>query len=136
VSGSFTFRYPGKVRTVPVGYCSPISSFPGGTLTITEDLRAGYAVSDIYTIPADRLISKDLNTRSVTVTIVPGSTALQTIIVFVNRSTRSEVITNVAASNQSTDLWSGEKLFESFFLYLKESFSRSAAPVRTTAYIQ
>jgi hypothetical protein len=61
-----------------------------GTLTITEVARAGYAVTDIYTIPADRLISKDLNARSVTVTIVQGTASSQTIVIFRNRAETSD----------------------------------------------
>jgi hypothetical protein len=57
-----------------------------GTVTITEDAQAGYQVADIYTIPADRLVSKDLNARTATVTIVQGDVSSQTIVVFVNRA--------------------------------------------------
>ena len=86
VTGDFVFRYNSKSKTVPVGACSLISSINAGTLTITEDAKAGYSVSDIYTIPADRLVTKDVNNRTVTVTIVPGNASTQTIVVFVNRA--------------------------------------------------
>jgi hypothetical protein len=71
---------------VPVGACSLIYSTEAGTVTITEDARAGFAVSDIYTIPANRLVSKNINNRTVTVTIVDGNPSTQTIVVFVNRT--------------------------------------------------
>jgi len=86
VSGDFVFRYNSKSKTVPVGACSLIFSINAGTVTIKEDAKAGYTVSDVYTIPADRLISKDINNRSVSVTIVAGNAATQTIVVFVNRA--------------------------------------------------
>jgi hypothetical protein len=88
VSGYFTFRFASQSRSVPVGSCSSlIFDLTPGTLTVAEDARDGYQVSDIYTIPADRLISKDVNGRTVTVTIVPsgGDASSQTVVVFVNR---------------------------------------------------
>ena len=67
-------------------------------MTITEDARAGFAVSDIYTIPADRLVSKNINNRTVTVTIVPGNASTQTIVVFVNRAvTTSQAVPHGAS---------------------------------------
>ena len=41
-------------------------------------------MSDIYTIPDDRLISENLSARSATVTIVQGRASTQTIVVFRN----------------------------------------------------
>jgi len=88
VSGYFMFRFASQTRSVPVGSCSSlIFNLTPGTLTVSEDAQAGYEVADIYTIPADRLISKDLNARTATVTIVPsnGDASTQTVVVFVNR---------------------------------------------------
>ena len=88
VSGYFMFRFANQSRSVPVGACSSlIFNVTPGTLTVTEDARAGYEVTDIYTIPADRLISKDISARTATVTIVPsnGDASTQTVVVFVNR---------------------------------------------------
>ncbi|HSL44291.1 MAG TPA: hypothetical protein VK897_12715 [Anaerolineales bacterium] len=90
VSGNFTFRFATKSRTVPVDACSLIITVSAGTLTITEDARAGYVLSDVYTIPSGRLISKNLSNRSATVTIVQGTAASQTIVVFVNRAVTSQ----------------------------------------------
>jgi hypothetical protein len=42
-------------------------------------------LTDIYTIPADRLISENLGARSATVTIVQGGSSTQTIVVFRNQ---------------------------------------------------
>ncbi len=86
VSGYFTFRFGTKTVTVPVGACSPLLTVDAGTLSVTEVARAGYSVTDMYTIPANRLISKNVNTRSVTVTIVQGYAASQTIVVFRNKT--------------------------------------------------
>ena len=102
VTGDFVFRYNSKSKTVPVGACSLISSMNAGTVTITEDAQAGYVVSDIYTIPADRLVSKDLNNRTATVTIVPGNAATQTIIVFVNRAVTAQTLSSSAAMTYSS----------------------------------
>jgi len=86
VSGYFTFKFGSKSVTVPVGACSPLLTINAGTLTITEVARAGFSVTDIYTIPADRLISKKLSTRTVTVTIVQGYASSQTIVIFRNQA--------------------------------------------------
>lgn len=85
VTGNFTFTFAGKTRTIPVGACTSLIVVPVGPLTITEVARAGYTVSDIYTIPADRLISENLANRSAIVTIVQGNAATQTIVIFRNR---------------------------------------------------
>lgn len=86
VTGNFTFTFAGKTRTVPVGACTPLIVVPVGPLTITETATAGYVLSDIFTIPDDRLISENLAARSATVTIVQGRASTQTIVVFRNRS--------------------------------------------------
>jgi len=85
VSGYFTFTFAGKTRTIPVGACTSLITVPVGPLTITEVARTGYVVSDIHTIPADRLVSENLGARSATVTIVQGYASTQTIVVFHNR---------------------------------------------------
>jgi hypothetical protein len=87
VTGSFTFRFETRSRTIPVGACAGLIAVNAGTLTITETAQAGYSVADIYTIPADRLISKDLATGVATVRIVEGTAASQTIVIFRNRAT-------------------------------------------------
>ena len=86
VTGNFTFIFAGKTRTIPVGACTSLIVVPVGPLTITEVARPGYVVSDMYTIPANRLISKDPANRTVTVTIVQGYSASQTIVVFRNQA--------------------------------------------------
>src|SRR5215211_3906428 len=87
VTGTFTFKFETtRSRQVPVGACAGLTSVIAGTLTITEVPQTGYAVADIYTIPADRLISKDLNSGSATIRIVEGTAASQTIVIFRNRS--------------------------------------------------
>jgi hypothetical protein len=61
-------------------------------VTVTENALTGYQVADIYTIPADRLVSKDLANRTATITLVQGDVSTQTIVVFVNR-TVSQILT-------------------------------------------
>src|SRR5688500_10144553 len=86
VSGNFTFNYAGRSVTIPAGACSCLIGVDAGPLTITEETQAGYSVTDIYTIPADRLISENHNTRKAKVTIVEGYAASQTIVVFRNQA--------------------------------------------------
>ena len=57
---------------------------PAGQLTINELPKAGYILTDVYTIPANRLVSEDLNNQQATVTIVQGNASTQTIVVFRN----------------------------------------------------
>ena len=87
VTGSFTFHFETRSRSVPVGACAGLIAVEAGRLTITETAQAGFSVADIYTIPADRLISKDLNRGVATVRIVEGTAISQTIVIFRNRST-------------------------------------------------
>ncbi len=86
VSGSFSFRFATRSRSVPVGACAGLIAVEAGTLTITEDAQTGFTVADIYTIPADRLISKDLNAGTARVRIVEGTAVSQTIVIFRNRA--------------------------------------------------
>ena len=86
VSGYFEFDFANRSKTVPVGACSALITVDAGSLTITEEVQAGYKVTDVYTIPANRLVSKNINARSATVTIVQGNASSQTIVVFRNRA--------------------------------------------------
>jgi hypothetical protein len=103
VSGYFNFRFETRSRSIPVGACSLIISVNAGTLTVTEDARSGYVVSDIYTIPAGRLISKNLSNRTAKVTIVQGTSTSQTIVVFVNRA-----VTAQAAPDEASAVYGSE----------------------------
>ena len=99
VTGDFTFTFAGKTRTIPVGTCTSLITVPVGTLTITEVARAGYTLTDIYTIPADRLISENLAGRSATVTIVQGNASTQTIVIFRNRAQTTQTTTGIALNS-------------------------------------
>ena len=136
VSGNFTFGFNTKSRSIPVGACTLIISVNAGTLTITEDAQAGYVASDIYTIPAGRLISKDLNNRGATVTIVEGYAASQTIVVFVNRAATSQVITNVALDTQTLEMRMSENPLDTFIQILRNGMRGWLAPAHATEYTQ
>jgi len=99
VTGDFTFTFAGKTRTIPVGACTSLIVVPVGPLTITEVARAGYTVTDIYTTPADRLISENLAGRSATVTIVQGNSFTQTIVVFRNRAQTTQITSPLALNS-------------------------------------
>jgi hypothetical protein len=86
VTGTFTFQFENRSRSVPVGACAGLISVEAGTLTITETSQAGFSVADIYTIPADRLISKDPSGGSARIRIVEGTVVSQTIVIFRNRA--------------------------------------------------
>src|SRR5215207_5659437 len=89
VTGYFTFKFETRSRSVPVGACAGLISVNAGRLTISETKQAGYELTDVYTIPSNRLISKNLNGGSATVTIVEGTASSQTIVVFRNRAITS-----------------------------------------------
>ncbi|HJR79853.1 MAG TPA: hypothetical protein VJ821_07260 [Anaerolineales bacterium] len=86
VSGNFTFTFAGRSVTIPAGACSGLIGVDAGPLIITEEARPGFVVTDIYTIPADRLLAENHDTRRTKVTIVEGYAAAQTIVVFRNRA--------------------------------------------------
>ncbi len=137
VSGSFTFRFETRYRSIPVDACSLIISVNAGTLVVKEDARSGYAVADIYTIPANRLISKSLSNRTATVTIVQGTSASQTIVVFVNRKTTSqELNTNVASNPQVTTVKSSGNPVNTLLQVLREGLMAWLDPRSTTSSVQ
>src|SRR5215213_9721567 len=102
VTGSFTFKYGTHSRSVPVGACAGLIAVEAGTLTITEVSQSQYTVADIYTIPADRLINKDLNGGTVSVKIIEGTAASQTIVIFRNRSIISTSTFTATATGSQT----------------------------------
>jgi hypothetical protein len=102
VTGSFTFRFGTKSRVVPVGACAGLIAVDAGMVTVTEDARTGFTVADIYTIPADRLISKDLNAGSAQVRIVEGTAASQTIVIFRNRAGTGSVTPTFTPTSTAT----------------------------------
>jgi hypothetical protein len=104
-----------------------------GSLTITEDAKAGYELVDVYTVPADRLISKDISARSVTVTIVPGNASTQTLVFFVNRAVSSQVINSMASDTQTTDIRLNDNPMDSFMQFLADGLRGWLQPTRTTA---
>ncbi len=124
VTGSFSFKFNTKTVTIPVDTCSSLLYVDAGTLTITEVARSGYAVSEIHTLPADRLISADLSNRTAVVTIVQGNASTQTIVVFRNRSTVTTSLTTTG--EPQVRLW---ELWERFWNQLGEG-------ARTTASLQ
>ena len=131
VNGNFIFRYNTRSKSVPVGACTLMFSIKAGTVTVTEDARAGYVVSDIYTIPADRLVSKDINNRSVTVSIVTGNTSTQTIVIFVNQAVTTEVIADVVANAPQTDVQLSENPLDTFMQVLRKGVRGWLTPAQT-----
>ena len=88
----FTFTAAGRTWSVPAGAppngrCTSSAPVPVGPLTITEQALVGFTLTDIFTVPADRLISENLAARTATVTIVEGQPASMTQVVFANRVT-------------------------------------------------
>lgn len=102
VSGSFTFNFDSRSRSVPVGACAGLIAVEAGTLTVTETSQTGFSVADIYTIPADRLISKDLPDGSAKIRIVEGNVASQTIVIFRNRALTTGTFTPSTSTATAT----------------------------------
>jgi hypothetical protein len=136
LSGNFTFTFAGKTRTIPVGTCTSLIVVPAGQLTITEQAKAGYVLTDVYTIPSNRLISTDLNNRTATVTIVQGNAASQTIVVFVNSPIRSQESNVNIASNPQVATAKSSNPVSAFLQVLKDGLIAWLDPRSTTASIQ
>lgn len=85
---NFTVGQPAsqpQTVSVRVGACSlPIQLNPGPA-TITEVANSAAELVDIEVTPEDRLESKNLAQRSVTVRIVPGGRSTQTMVTFINK---------------------------------------------------
>jgi hypothetical protein len=91
VKGTFTFTFGSHTVHVPVGACSPLISVPSGQATITELRRAPDYLASCRTVPSSRLISCDRSTQTATVTVKPGSTARQTVVIITNRVPVGEI---------------------------------------------
>jgi len=90
LGGSFAFTVTAAGSTysvtAPVGGCSMPLALPAGTATVTEAVRSDAELTAIEVAPTGRLVgSPNLTTRSVTVTIVAGDIATQTIVTFTNK---------------------------------------------------
>jgi hypothetical protein len=85
---SFTVKQDGsqpQTVSVRVGACSmPIQLNPGRA-TITEVANSAAELVDIEVVPDDRLETKDVANRSVTVDIVAGGRSTQTMVTFINK---------------------------------------------------
>jgi hypothetical protein len=139
VSGTFTFRFDTRSRSLPVGTCTLIMSANAGTLVVTEDPKAGYVVTDIYTIPANRLINKDLANRTATISIVQGTSASQTIVVFVNSAVVSQQSSPERAANSqmtSVQQSASQNPVTSFMHFLREGLFAWLNPKSTIAHAQ
>jgi hypothetical protein len=90
LTGSFSFTVTASgtstTVTVPVGGCSNPIEVPAGPATVTEAARAGTELTAIDVAPADRLVSKNVANRTVTVTVVAGGVGTQTIVTFTNKT--------------------------------------------------
>ena len=90
LGGTFSFQVTaGGVSqsvTAPVGGCSMAMHLPVGEAKITENVRSDAALVAIDVVPSARLVgTADIPGRSVTVQIVPGDIATQTIVTFTNK---------------------------------------------------
>ncbi len=81
----FTFRVDGHGYTVPVGACTPAIKVNAGNVTVRELKRAGSRLVSVTTIPANRLVSDNLATRTAVVKVVPGGLSTQTVVTFTNK---------------------------------------------------
>jgi hypothetical protein len=90
LTGNFTFTVAAGGAstsvTVPVGGCSNVLELPAGQATVTEAARADTALTAIDVAPADRLVSKNVANRTVTVQIIAGGLGTQTIVTFTNKT--------------------------------------------------
>jgi len=105
VTGNFQFSVNGaqSLVTVAAGSCSTPIEVPAGTATIQEQSRAGFSLASVSTVPADRLVSTNLATRTATVTVVAGSVATQAVVTFTNVTENGQLkICKAADPNSAT----------------------------------
>jgi hypothetical protein len=82
VGTSFTFSVGGETTSVTAGpaadggYCVLVDSFPNGQLTVTERAASGVHVASITVEPTQRLVLRDVKTRTATVSIQSGITTV------------------------------------------------------------
>jgi hypothetical protein len=81
----FTFKVQGKSYTVPVGACTSAFRVTAGNVTVKEEFRPGSKLVGVSTIPAGRLVSDNLSSRTAVVKVVPGNVSTQTIVTFTNK---------------------------------------------------
>jgi hypothetical protein len=87
VSGNFSFNVSGAAANpyiVPAGACTGPIKVQAGSVTVTELPREGYRPLDVYTIPANRLMFKNIPAGSAVVNAVGGDVSTQTVVVFKN----------------------------------------------------
>lgn len=90
----FTFTVPGFADPiqVPAGACSSPLDVAIGNQTITETARANTAVVNITVNPSNRMVSRNLGTRSVVVAVPEGGISDQTVVTFTNQTTRTGIL--------------------------------------------
>jgi hypothetical protein len=81
----FKFVVQGRTVTVPVGACSPALKVNSGNVSITEKAQSGASLVGVSTIPASRLESVTLSSRTAVVKVVTGGVSTQTIATFTNK---------------------------------------------------
>jgi len=74
-----TFVVAGQEYSLANGVCTDPIAVAAGTVTITKRLNLEFPLLSAATTPADRLMSVDLATETVTVAVVAGSTTVATL---------------------------------------------------------
>jgi hypothetical protein len=81
----FNFKVGRAVYSAPVGGCSAAFPVQTGHVTVTELPRSGSQLVGVSTVPADRLVKRDVPHRSAIVNVVAGDVSHETIVTFTNR---------------------------------------------------
>jgi hypothetical protein len=130
---TFTFRIDGTgALKVRAGTCSLPQRLPVGTHSVTEVAENDYELdpyapgNGITVSPADREVSRSLNTRTVTVN-VPYGTAGETLVTFYNRIKQGQVKVCKQIPNTSQDTLGGK-----YFVYtvqFSDGYTETLGPI-------
>ncbi|MGZ8647398.1 MAG: DUF5979 domain-containing protein [Solirubrobacteraceae bacterium] len=121
VQATFRFRIDGgAIFTVQAGKCSPPKRVSVGNHTVTELAESDYELDpaapgggiDVY--PADRLVSKSLATRTVTVSVPYGPNG-ETLVTYYNRIKRGQVKVCKVIPITSQDSLGGKQFYYDVF---------------------
>ena len=75
---------------------------PAGTVTISEQSNPAGSLSNVYTVPSDRLVSVNLAAQSAQVTVANGDISNETTVYFVNVPAPTATPTNTATNTATT----------------------------------
>lgn len=102
-TGLFTFKVGGLKETfiAPVAACTGPISVPGGLVTVEEVEKAGTVLTEVTTLPPDRVADFNLSLRTATVRVLAGDVSTQTVLILRSKSSKLDSVPSAAVSSRS-----------------------------------